>query len=658
MSSIDHTNYIGHILDDRYQIKSMVGSGGMSRVFLADDLVTNRELAIKMLREDLAEDEAAVRRFIHEAKAVSMLSHPNIVAIYDTSIESEEKYIVLEYAEGITLKEYMRQNGPLSMKETIHIAVQILSALQHAHSHGIIHRDIKPQNIIVSPDGSIKLTDFGIAKVPDSDTISMTDKAIGSVHYISPEQASGKQVDYRSDLYSLGIILYEMTCNRLPFDADTTVAVACMQISSHATPPSEYIPDIPKGLEQILLKAISKRPADRFENATQMLDCLKRLEITPDAVFDFVTVDEEEEETVIPTENPDKATDDSIELQLVTPIEDTKEKKRKKKRDKIVETEVVYKKANASMFPVIFGILCGFCAVALVVVIYVLQTYFFTDISNSHVLVVGDFVSQRYSEEFKKELEENGYTVTVEWVPSSEYLAGTIISQKPEKNAKRTLHQGAPTCELTLTVSSGEKLITLPDYVGIDYRVAALELERQRISFVIEYMYSTAIDEGLVISTYPKAGTVMGIDTQITLYVSKGGDVTYVTMPNLTGATAAMLDATLKELNIRLGKVSYEYSDLFGPGLVISQNLLPGITVQAGITAVDVVVSLGPPIPPPGVTTPPITTTPDTPTPPTPEPGTSSASSTTHMPESTTPSDPDQPDEEEVPPSSNDPDLE
>ena len=642
MSSIDHTNYIGHVLNNRYQIKSVVGSGGMSRVFLADDLTSHKEVAIKMLREELANDNTAVHRFVHESKAVSMLSHPNIVAVYDISVDSEEKYIALEYAEGITLKEYLHEHGPLSPDETIHITLQILSALQHAHSRGIIHRDIKPQNIIISPDGSIKLTDFGIAKVPNCETITMTNKAMGSVHYISPEQASGFPVDHRSDLYSLGIIMYEMICNRLPFDAETTIAVAYMQISSTATPPSAYVSDTPKGLEQILLKAINKKPADRFESATQMLECLNRLALAPDAVFDFIVVNEDAEDLVIsPTDdNASSDTSDSVSTDPENPSnEKSKKKSSKKKTPKIVETEIVIKKANASAFPVILGILCGFCAVALVVAIYVLQTYFFTESSDTRLLVVGDFVHEFYTEEFEKELEESGYTVTVEWVYSSEYLAGTIISQKPEKNAKRTLHKGSPTCELTLTVSSGERMIALPDYVGLDYRVATLELERNRIKYVIEYVASTAIDQGVVISTYPQAGTIMGVDTQVTIYVSKGGNISYVTIPDYSGYNATMLDASLKELNIRLGKVTYEYSDTVTPGLVISQNLMPGITVQAGITTIDIVVSLGPSIQIPDPSTPPNDTTV------TPEEGTHSPSTTSYIPE-------------EVPPTSNDPDLE
>lgn len=602
MDSIENTNYIGKTLDDRYRIKSLVGSGGMSRVFLVDDLVLHRELALKMLREDISKDEAAVRRFIHESKAVSMLSHPNIVSVYDVSVTSDVKYIVLEYAEGITLKEYLQQNGPLSVDETIHIAVQILSGLEHAHSRGIIHRDIKPQNIIIAPDGSIKITDFGIAKIPNSETITMADKAIGSVHYISPEQASGLKVDLRSDLYSLGIILYELICNRVPFEAENAVAVACMQISSRAVSPSEIVPDIPKGLEQIIMKAISKRPADRFENAAQMLTCLERLQTTPDAVFDFVTVSEDSGEDVIPTNVVDNDNGDSVEIQVVKPASHKKKKVRKEKPP--VEVEVVYKKQRASMLPIIFGMLCAFGAVLLIVLLYFLQHFLFTDPTSAHTLIVGDFVYETYSEDMKQELESQGYTVTVEWVTSSEYLANTIISQVPEKDARRPLSQEVPTCPLKLIVSSGENLLTLPDYTSMEYREAKLDLQKHKIKYTVQKVYNNAVDEGLVISTYPAAGTVMGIDTQIILYVSKGGENTYVSIPYLAGMTAAQLNTTLKALDIRLGKVSYAYSDTVAPGLIISQSLVAGTTVQSGLTSIDIVVSLGPKIVVPGEPTP------------------------------------------------------
>lgn len=597
------SGYIGRTLDDRYLIRSHVGSGGMSRVFLAEDLVMHREVAIKMLREETSKDEAAVRRFVHEAKAVSMLSHPNVVSVFDVAMASKDKYIVLEYAEGITLKEYLRQKGPLTAAEAIHISVQILCGLEHAHSKGIIHRDIKPQNIIIAPNGSIKVTDFGIAKLPNAETITMADKAIGSVHYISPEQASGKAVDYRSDLYSLGIILYEMICNRLPFEADTAVAVACKQISESPIAPSSFVPNVPRGLEQILMKAMSKRPDDRFENAAQMLSCLKRLDSTPDAVFDFVSVDAiSEVETAIPhrkQKNEEEFNRESAKASQTAvasksePKSKSENSPRRKKREKVIVKEIVVKKDRFSMFPVILGVLCAIMSVALVCGVYLLQTYFIGGGGHSRVLVVDDFVSKIYTEEMKAELEAEGYTVEVEWVKSSDHLAGSIISQSPEKNVRRTVVPGKQTCRLSLVVCEGENLLTLPDYTGIEYRQAQIEMRQNKLNYTIEKVYNSAISEGKIISTYPKAGTVMTADTKVVVYVSKGGEVSYVTVPWLIGHTAAEVSQRLKNVGLRAGKITYEYSESVEAGLVINQSLTPGVTVQSGITTVDMVVSLG-----------------------------------------------------------------
>lgn len=663
-------SYIGRTLDDRYLIRSHVGSGGMSRVFLAEDLVMHREVAIKMLREEFTKDEAAVVRFAHEAKAVSMLSHPNVVSVFDVAMASKDKYIVLEYAVGITLKEYLREKGPLSAAEAIHIAVQILMGLEHAHSKGIIHRDIKPQNIIIAPDGSIKVTDFGIAKLPGSDTITMADKAIGSVHYISPEQASGKTVDYRSDLYSLGIILYEMICNRLPFEADTAVAVACKQISESPIPPSAFMKAVPRGLEQVLMKAMSKRPDDRFENAAQMLSCLKRLESTPDAVFDFVSVDLSDDgakssaarkassQTNTEGEWVDRYTDSKSEsdFKVVKP--------KRKKTEKIVIKEVEVKKDRFSMFPVIFGVLCAMMSVVLVCGVYILQTFFIGGGSSAQLLVVDDFVSQIYSEEMKAELEAKGYSVEIEWVKSSEHLANSIISQSPEKNVRRTIIPGKQTCQLKLVVCEGENLITLPDYTGTEYRQAQIEMRRNKMNYTIEKVYNSAIEEGRIISTYPKAGTIVTADTKIVVYVSKGGNVAYVTVPYLIGHTAAEVSDLLKKAGLRPGEISYEYSEKVEAGKVISQSMTPGVTVQSGITAINMVVSLGSQNAQviPENTTPPETTVPS-PTPPsvTDSPSATSSPSVTDLPESSRPV-PSQtrPPETSVPdePNANDPNVE
>ena len=279
----NYERYVGAVLDNRYRIEKVIGIGGMAVVFKADDLLMRRPVAVKILKDEIARDEPSVKRFINESKAVSMLSHPNIVNIYDVSMKNAEKYIVMEYIEGITLKNYMTKKGVLSLREIIGYTEQILRALSHAHAKGIVHRDIKPQNIMLLKNGIVKVTDFGIAKLPNAETVTMTDKAIGTVYYISPEQASGNAIDARSDIYSLGVMMYEMATGRLPFTADSPVSVALMQINEAATPPREINNHMPRGLEQIIERAIEKSPENRYQSADEMLRQLMKLKQDPTA---------------------------------------------------------------------------------------------------------------------------------------------------------------------------------------------------------------------------------------------------------------------------------------------------------------------------------------------------------------------------------------
>ena len=265
--------YIGRVFDKRYKIEKVIGVGGMAIVFKAEDILMNRTVAIKMLKNDIAGDSEALRRFINESKAVAMLSHENIVNIYDVSVKGNTKYIVMEYIEGITLKAFLKhKGGSLSWRETLNITEQILHALEHAHSKGVIHRDIKPQNIMLLKNGLIKVADFGIAKLPDTDTFTVTDKAIGTVNYISPEQATNEgPIDERSDLYSVGVLMYELSCGELPFTGDTPVAVAYKHVNDTPKHPRELKPDMPQGLDQIIMRAMEKSPDMRYQSAKQML---------------------------------------------------------------------------------------------------------------------------------------------------------------------------------------------------------------------------------------------------------------------------------------------------------------------------------------------------------------------------------------------------
>ena len=259
--------YIGKKLDGRYEIKEIIGVGGMANVYKAYDSIDDRVVAVKILRDEHMENDELLRRFRNESKAIAVLSHPNIVKVYDVSFNEDIQYIVMEHIDGITLKEYIEQQKVLRWKEAVHFAVQILRALQHAHDKGIVHRDIKPQNIMLLEDGTIKVADFGIAKFARASQHTVTDKAIGSVHYISPEQAKGELSDEKSDIYSVGVMLYEMTTGELPFDADSPVSVALKQIKSQAKRPRAINPSVPEGLEDITIRAMQKDPARRYQSA-------------------------------------------------------------------------------------------------------------------------------------------------------------------------------------------------------------------------------------------------------------------------------------------------------------------------------------------------------------------------------------------------------
>ncbi len=281
-------NLIGRRLDGRYLIQGLVGVGGMANVYRGVDEKTGNAIAVKVLKEEFLDNGELVRRFKNESKAISILDHPNIVKVYDVSVTDRLQYIVMEYVDGITLKEYLKQRGgALTWKETVHFATQVLRALQHAHSKGIIHRDVKPQNIMLLADGSIKMMDFGIARFSRAQSQTVSDKAIGSVHYISPEQAKGDKTDARTDIYSVGVMLYEMLSGKLPFDGDGAVSIAIMQISDKAKPLSQVAPNVPQGLCQITEKAMEKEPEKRYQSAREMLEAIEEFKHNPSIRFEY-----------------------------------------------------------------------------------------------------------------------------------------------------------------------------------------------------------------------------------------------------------------------------------------------------------------------------------------------------------------------------------
>ncbi len=558
-----YQNYIGLVLDNRYRLKRLVGIGGMAMVFEADDLLKKTTVAVKILKEEFAADEVAVQRFINESKAVLMLSHPNIVKIFDVSVKGEYKYIVMEYIDGITLKAYMQRKGALSVKETIAYSIQILRALEHAHLGGVIHRDIKPQNIMLLRSGQIKVTDFGIAKLPDAKTLTATDKAIGTVYYISPEQAAGeKGIDRRADLYSVGVMMYEMITGKLPFDGENPVSIALKQISEEPKPPHELNPNIPEGLEQIILFAMEKDKDKRFQTATQMIDLLKRVRENPGVVF--------------------------------------KQKNTPKKHSGT-------QSKKSTMLPIIMGVASAFLLVALISAFTVVHDIFFGDTANNTVTIeVDQFVGRAYDDALQKELEKSNYRVKVDYAYSADTESGTVIAQTPKAGESRKGIKGQKFADLTLTVSRGEEELYMDDYTYFDKRQAQIDLRGKGFTVTVSEDYSDVVPDGCVISTSPAAGEKVSAGATVILLVSKGEKIETTVVPNFVGTTSVDAYELLVRSDLRLGTISYRYDDYADYGIIVEQSLSMGTPVPKGMAKINFVISKGPE---PAVTEPAETTT-------------------------------------------------
>jgi serine/threonine protein kinase/beta-lactam-binding protein with PASTA domain len=568
-----YERFIGKVLDGRYKIEKIIGVGGMAVVFRAYDPVMRRTVAIKRLKDDVAKDTAAVKRFINESKAVSMLSHPNIISIYDVSMSGESKYIVMEYVEGITLKNYMMKKGALPFPEIISFCEQILRALAHAHSKGIVHRDIKPQNIMLLKNGLIKVADFGIAKLPNAETVTMTDKAIGTVYYISPEQASGLPIDTRSDLYSTGVLMYEMATGQLPFSGETPVSVALMQVNATPTPPSKINLNIPLGLEQTILTAMEKSPDARFQKAEQILSRLEKLKKDPTVTFKPLPA------PIVQGEGKDILNGES------SLDENPPAAKPSKKRDFV----------GKSMFPIILAVTSAFLIVCIVCGYYLLARVLFNkDLDKTFILTVDDFVGREYYDELDEELSELGYAVNVEYDYNDTAEAGIIIEQSPEPGEKRRVELGKHYCEITFVVSRGIETFIMPDFTMQDYRVVSDKLTKQYgVITKIEEKNNLAVPAGLVYGTSPQRGSTVTTGDTVILYVSLGPQTLVSSVPDFTGMTELKAKELLIKNNLSVGNVTYEYSDK-PAGTIISQSRNASTTpVKAG-TAIDFVVSLGP----------------------------------------------------------------
>ncbi len=581
--------YIGKVLNDRYMITEVIGVGGMAYVYKAFDKVCNRVVAVKVLKDEFMSDAQFRRRFTNESKAITMLSHGNIVDVYDVSLEGDALYIVMEYIDGITLKEYMEKKGQLSATEALHFIKQILKGLSHAHERGIVHRDIKPHNILLLKDGTIKITDFGIARLTKFDTQTISDMTIGSVHYISPEQASGDRTDERSDIYSVGIILYEMLTGKLPFEADTAVAVALMQVQAQPDLPSELVLEMPQGLEEIVLKAIMKDPAMRYQSAGSVLADIALFESDPSIVFNYSAAPIVEEPVF--DNSPTIFAND-----LLSDFEYDEDDEEKEE-----EVYVEESKFKSTWLPIIAGVGTAFVLLILVGLGIVFQKELFGPKTVTCPNVVG------------MELDEAKSNYTFNFVvgstaSSEEHEEGKIISQSPDANSQ-VKKKGT----ITVVISSGPEVEEddeddkLPEYEDTNYVPGVLtwtkadaiaEFKRQNISYRIETKYDDEVEEGCVISTSPSAGKEIDNDDTVVIYISKGPEeekepeIKTVTMPTLIGQHRDVIKTTLENNKLKLGTITEEYSDTVEKDYVITQSVLANSSVEEG-TSVNVVVSAG-----------------------------------------------------------------
>lgn len=562
--------YIGKKLEGRYEIRELVGVGGMANVYKGYDVAENRTVAIKILRDEFMDNEEFLHRFRNEFRAISLLNHPNIVQVYDVSFTNKIQCIVMEYIDGITLKEYIEQEKVLRWKEAVHFVIQILRGLQHAHDRGIVHRDIKPQNIMLLSDGTIKITDFGIARFSRSSTNTITTKAIGSVHYISPEQASGGNTDARTDLYSIGVLLFEMLTGKLPFEADSPVSVAILQIQSTPTLPTEINPSIPKGLEEIIMKAMQKDGARRYQSAAEMLRDIDSFKKDPSIVFEYRYLETE------PVE-------ERIQKQLGrSAAENDKHKKNNQEEEEYVRKPL-------PLVPVMFAIAMAFfigCS-AFIVMLFKENKPF----EVKPDVIVPDLLGETYEKIEKNKMYSEDIKIILESSEyNSEYEEGEIYHQSPSPNT--VLKQGAT---VKVKVSLGQNIITVKDYTNRDSADVFRELNKEGIQYEEMTAFSNDIPKGNIIRTEPAATEEFSTEDIMIVYVSEGPQETKISVPPLEGLDLNTAKSLLMSYRLRIANIKEVSAKNYkgkAAGTIVKQSPEEGTMVMAG-SSIDVMIVEG-----------------------------------------------------------------
>ena len=564
-------NYIGKMLDDRYEILEVIGTGGMAVVYKAKCHRLNRLVAVKILKDEYSKDEEFRRRFRAESQAVAMLSHPNIVSVYDVSQSGDTDYIVMELIDGITLKQYMEKKGVLNWRETLHFTIQIAKALEHAHSRGIVHRDIKPHNIMILKNGSVKVADFGIARVSSAQS-TLTREALGSVHYISPEQAKGSRVDNRTDLYSLGVVMYEMLTGRPPYDGETPVSVAIKHINAGAPMPSELNPNIPGGLEQITMHAMCANLDERYSSATEMLYDLEEFRKDPSILFQFRGASAATAAASAGSEVAKRP-----RIQEKTPAERRIEERARRK--KLEEERRRARRKRIRNFCLI-----GAGILALLIGIILLASSCGKE--KAEMVTVPDFTDKVFAD-----LAGSDYPglklVEDSREYSDEFEAGHIIDQSPKPDAK--VEEGS---KVLLVVSLGKQSANMPDLLEMKASEAEKLLKGMDLDLNIrrESVYDDVVEENRIIRTEPGEGVALSKGQTVVLYVSRGSEAPTVEMPKVEGESLTRAIAMLTKAKLEYKK-TYVNSDK-PKDTVISQSIKAGEKVAEG-TVVDLEISRG-----------------------------------------------------------------
>ncbi len=548
-------NFCGKRLDGRYEIREIIGVGGMAVVYKAYDNIDDRIVAIKILKDEYLSNEDFKRRFKNESKAIAVLSHPNIVRVYNVSFGDRLQYIVMEYVDGITLKEYIEQQGVINWKEAVHFTGQILAALQHAHDKGIVHQDIKPQNIMLLQDGTIKVTDFGIARFSRMDSNTTSENAIGSVHYISPEQARGEMTDDKADIYSVGVVMYEMLTGTLPFQSDNAVSVALMQLQQDPKKPREIVPTLPLGLEQITMRAMQKNPNDRYRSSAEMLMDINEFKRNPSIKFNYTYfVDREPTKYV-------KGDSEQVRSQLNNNDDSTEEKK-------------TINKTTAIML----GAIAGVIVLALVIAGVL-------GIMNNRKIEVPNFVNMNYYTDIENKSEFDDFEFEFKYDETSTLEEGTVLEQKPEASEK--VKKGS---KITLT-------IVQKDGVTIDASIIGMSEENAKNYFISRGViptvipeYSETVEPGFVVRTDPQVGGTVRVGGQVTIYIATNKQET-VKVPTLVGCSKEAAEQLLKASDLEIGTITEVDSDL-EKGVVVSQSIEKDTGVPIG-TKIDIEISNG-----------------------------------------------------------------